>query len=77
MMSSSTGLSIAAKVEVYSKICIEVAIMSVLIAVDFLADSQEAKTARQANKSASQLASQAARRPAEIWRNSLVLLVVT
>ena len=76
-MSSSTVLRIATKVEVFSKICIDVAVMSVLIAVDFLADSQEAKTARQANKSASQLASQAARRPAEIWRNSLVLLVVT
>ena len=45
--------------------CIQMVVMAIRIAVDFLADGQEVKTAdKQANKSASQLGSQAASQPA-------------
>ena len=59
-MSSSKVLYIAAKVEVDSKMCIEMVVMSVVIAVDFLADRQEVKTARQASQQVSKPASQLA-----------------
>ena len=63
-MSSSKVLQITTKVEVDSKMCIQMVVVAVVIAVNFLADRQEVKTAREASQQVSKPASQPSSQPA-------------